>query len=266
MPSNEDNSADTKIHQIRDLVKEQIDLGLVKQIADQAPALPENTLQAIESVPKDVRIGIARNDAFGFYYPGDLQALENAGAELVFIDTIRDKQLANIDGLFIGGGFPESRMQELQDNVELRQQIKHAIDNGLPAYAECGGLMYLSRSLTWQGKTSEMVGVIGADTVMHSRPQGRGYIRLEETTNHPWSTFEPKPDNEIAGHEFHYSGLENIDPDTRFAYRIKRGTGIDGKNDGIIYNNLLACYAHLRDTSSNHWAQRFVQFVRQCKS
>ena len=268
MPSNEDDSADKKIHQIRDLIKQQIDLDKVRNIAASAPALPEPA--SIEGyipakVHSDVRIGVVQNDAFGFYYPDDLQALEDAGAELVFIDTIRDQKLTHIDGLFIGGGFPETRMKQLADNVTMREQIRQAIDNGLPTYAECGGLMYLTRSLQWQGETAEMVGVIPADTVMHSRPQGRGYIQLAETQKHPWIKMEPEPDDIIAGHEFHYSALENVDPSLQYAYRIIRGTGIDGKNDGIVYKNLLACYAHLRDTQSNHWAARFVQFSKTCK-
>ena len=170
-----------------------------------------------------------------------------------------------IDGLFIGGGFPETRMDELEANSSMRQAIKTAIDNGLPAYAECGGLMYLSRSLTWKNKSASMVGVIQADTVMHEAPQGRGYIRLQESTLHPWAS-QVASNKEIAGHEFHYSALENIDPSLNFAYRILRGSGIDGQHDGIIYNNLLACYAHLRDTRANHWAGRFVDFIRQCKN
>lgn len=265
MPSNEDDSADTKIQQIRDLIKGQIDLQRVSDIARQAPALKITDTDNVHlATTKDVRIGVVRNDAFGFYYPGDLQALENAGAQLVFIDTIRDQQLADIDGLFIGGGFPETRMDELQANSSMRHTIKTAIENGLPAYAECGGLMYLTRSLKWQDKTAEMVGVIQADTVMHETPQGRGYIRLAEAAGHPWPS-QPESSREIAGHEFHYSALENIDPSLKFAYQILRGSGIDGKNDGIIYKNLLACYAHLRDTRANHWATRFVDFVRQCK-
>ncbi|MCW8956435.1 MAG: hydrogenobyrinic acid a,c-diamide synthase (glutamine-hydrolyzing), partial [Gammaproteobacteria bacterium] len=268
MPSNEDDSADQKICQIRDLVKQQIDLDKVRNIAASAPALPQPVTTApiqITTEPADIRIGVVRNDAFGFYYPDDLQALEDAGAELVFIDTIRDHNLPNIDGLFIGGGFPEARMKQLAANTTMREQIRGAIDNGLPTYAECGGLMYLTRSLQWQGETAEMVGVIAADTVMHSRPQGRGYIQLAETQRHPWFKMEPTPDDIIAGHEFHYSALENIDPSIQYAYRILRGTGIDGKNDGIVYKNLLACYAHLRDTQSNHWAARFVQFSKTCK-
>lgn len=268
MPSNEDDTADQKIRQIRDLIKQQIDLDKVQAIASTAPVLSANTTVNDVSVTgsTDVRIGVVRNDAFGFYYPDDLQALADAGAELVFIDTIRDQNLPNIDGLFIGGGFPETRMKQLADNVTMREQIKQAIDNGLPAYAECGGLMYLTRSLQWQGETSQMVGVIPADTVMHKRPQGRGYIQLAETQQHPWLKIKPAPDDIIAGHEFHYSALENVDPSIQYAYRILRGTGIDGKNDGIVYKNLLACYAHLKDTQSNHWAARFVQFSRTCKN
>ncbi len=265
MPSNEDDSADKKIAQIRELLKQQVDLDAIRQIADQAPALPAVNLNSTKAAVKDIRIGIARNDAFGFYYPDDLHALENAGAELVNIDPIRDENLPEIDGLFIGGGFPETRMKELQANQSLRRQIKQAIEDGLPCYAECGGLMYLSRSLQWQNEHCEMVGAIQADTVMHERPQGRGYIRLQETGRHPWHPFKPQPESIIAGHEFHYSALKNIAPDTNYAYRILRGQGIDGQHDGIVYKNLLACYAHLRDTEANHWTQRFVQLVRQHK-
>jgi len=280
LPSNEDHAADKKIIQIRDLIKDQIDLHKVQAIAQQASPLPAFTEPTIStgsissSSAETIRIGIVKNEAFGFYYPDDLIALENAGAELITIDTLKDKQLADIDGLFIGGGFPETRMQELEDNHQIRTAIKSAIDKGLPTYAECGGLMYLSRSLSWKDKQCEMAGAIPADTVMHETPQGRGYIRLEETDKHLWADAKEKQNhalgnnaqqNEIAGHEFHYSSLQNIDPSVKFAYRVKRGAGIDGSHDGIVYKNVLACYAHLRDTRANHWTQRFVNFVRRCK-
>jgi len=268
LPSNEDHAADNKIIQIRDLIKDQIDLDKVQAIAQQANPLPSfKQPETAANIEKKIRIGIVKNEAFGFYYPDDLIALKNTGAELITIDTLKDKQLADIDGLFIGGGFPETRMQELEDNQLIRAAIKSAIDNGLPTYAECGGLMYLSRSLNWKGKTCKMVGAIPADTVMHDTPQGRGYIRLETTEQHPWNqdlSNNGKTD-EIAGHEFHYSALENIDSSVKFAYRVKRGSGIDGKHDGIIYKNVLACYAHLRDTQANHWTQSFIDFVKKCK-
>lgn len=266
MPSNEDDSADNKIGKIRDLLKQQVDLDRIIKIGASTTPLETSQVPADVVTPRDLRIGVVRNDAFGFYYPGDLEALENAGAELIYIDTIRDQRLADIDGLFIGGGFPETRMHELEANGPMRRDIKAAIDDGLPVYAECGGLMYLSRSLRWKGQTAEMVGVIPADTVMYEKPQGRGYIRLQETREHPWAGIDPAPGDIVAGHEFHYSALENLDPGLGFAYRIVRGTGIDGHNDGLVYRNMLACYAHLRDTSYNHWAHRFARFVRQCKS
>ncbi|HEX5637923.1 MAG TPA: cobyrinate a,c-diamide synthase, partial [Gammaproteobacteria bacterium] len=265
MPSNEDNSADVKIAAIRDVLKQQLDLDQIIQIGNSAATLAVTPNIPAHPHSKDVKIAVVRNDAFGFYYPGDLAALEQAGAELVFIDNIRDQKLPAIDGLFIGGGFPEARMQQLEHNVVMRHAIKSAIEKGLPAYAECGGLMYLSRSLSCQGKTHQMAGVIPADTVMYNTPQGRGYIRMQETDNHPWGNIPPSSPGEIAGHEFHYSGLINLDPSTRFAYRILRGTGVDGHYDGIVQHNLLACYAHQRDTRNNHWAQRFVEFVRRYK-
>ena len=265
MPSNEDSSADVKIAAIRDIIKQQLDIDKIIQIANSASTLPPVPATPELSLPKDVRIAVVRNDAFGFYYPGDLTALENAGAELVFIDNIREQQLPDIDGLFIGGGFPEARMAQLEQNIGMRHAIKNAIENGLPAYAECGGLMYLSRSLSWHGETRQMAGVIAADTVMYDRPQGRGYIQMQETDTHPWHHIQPNTNTTVAGHEFHYSGLLNLDPATRFAYRILRGTGVDGHNDGIVLHNLLACYAHQRDTQNNHWARRFVEFTRRYK-
>jgi cobyrinic acid a,c-diamide synthase len=211
-----------------------------------------------------VRIGIARDAAFAFYYPGDLEALRAAGAELVPINTLHDKKLPDVDALLIGGGFPEVFMTQLEANASLRHQIRLAIETGLPAYAECGGLMYLARSLSWKGKRCEMAGVIPGDVVMHDRPMGRGYVILRETGQGLWpATTTGQTPAEIRAHEFHYSTLENLAPDTVYAYEVLRGTGIDGKHDGIVHKNLFACYAHLRDLENNHWAARFVDFVRR---
>ncbi|VAW65378.1 Protein similar to cobyrinic acid a,c-diamide synthetase clustered with dissimilatory sulfite reductase [hydrothermal vent metagenome] len=267
MPSNEDDSADAKIRQISDIIKDQVDLNLLRTIASEAPALPnvKSTLRESIHICSALKIGIVRNDVFGFYYPGDLDAIQKTGAELINIDTLREQTLPEVDGLFIGGGFPETRIRELEANQSMRTQIKQALDNGLPCYAECGGLMYLSRSLSWQEQQGEMVGFIPADCVMHSTPQGRGYIKLEETAHHPWAQYKPSPEPVVAGHEFHYSALENLDPGLKFAYKVKRGAGINGEHDGIIINNTLANYAHLRETTANHWAQRFIQFVQHCK-
>jgi cobyrinic acid a,c-diamide synthase len=207
-----------------------------------------------------IRLGIPRDAAFAFYYPGDLEALRAAGADLVTIDTLKDAKLPEVDALFIGGGFPEVFMEQLEANASLRHDIRQAIEGGLPAYAECGGLMYLARSISWRGKRCEMAGVIPGDVVMHDRPMGRGYVLLRETGKNPW----PLPGSaDVRAHEFHYSSLENLAPGTVYAYDVMRGNGVDGQHDGIVHKNLLACYAHLRDLEDNHWTRRFVQFVRQ---
>jgi cobyrinic acid a,c-diamide synthase len=263
IPSNEEGAAGERIRQISRVVREEVDLDALLSVAD-CPPLQYEPLSPVPATAGDrVRIAIARDRAFGFYYPDDLIALEQAGAELIGIDLLNDTTLPGVDGLFIGGGFPETRMEALSANVNMRGGIRKAIESGLPAYAECGGLMYLCRSLRWEEQRHEMAGVIPADCIMHERPQGRGYVRLRETSAMPWG--EPGPVGEIAAHEFHYSALENIAGPISYAYEVIRGTGVDGRHDGIVINNLLASYTHMRDTRQHRWARRFVDFVRRCR-
>jgi cobyrinic acid a,c-diamide synthase len=213
----------------------------------------------------DVRIAIARDAAFGFYYPDDLEAFASAGAELIPFDTINDAHLPQADGLFIGGGFPETQLQALSANKSLMTEIRDALAKGMPAYAECGGLMYLSRSISWRGQCSDMVGAISADTVVGDRPQGRGYMLLAESGSHPWpktGQHDAAEARQIPVHEFHYARLQNLSKESVFAHHVLRGTGIDGEHDGLVVNNLLAGFAHHRNTTANPWVERFVTFVR----
>lgn len=266
MPSNERQDAYQQTQTIAQLVEQQVELDALISIAQEAPVLPEYTFTEptiLVTESKKIKIGICQDPSFGFYYPGDLDALELAGAELVFINTIKDQTLPKeLDGLFIGGGFPETQMQALSENVSMRESIHQAIEAGLPVYAECGGLMYLAENLVWKDKQAAMVGVIPADAVMHEKPQGRGYIKVTERDEMPWPKDEVQADI-INAHEFHYSRLENLREKGQFAYDVVRGQGIDGEHDGWIYKNLLASYAHMRDTSQHHWASRFVNFIRQ---
>ncbi|MCG8428090.1 MAG: cobyrinic acid a,c-diamide synthase, partial [Chromatiales bacterium] len=165
----------------------------------------------------------------------------------------------------IGGGFPEMVMQELHANSSLRGEIKAFIEAGGPVYAECGGLMYLSRTLTWNGVRCEMVGAIPGDAVMHKKPQGRGYVKLQETGRSPWRQAEAGDNRIIAAHEFHYSAIENLPANTEYAYAVRRGAGIDGLHDGFIYKNLLANYTHMRDVGDNHWTERFLSHIKRCR-
>lgn len=287
MPSNEHEGAEKKIDEIASVVADQVDLDAVFAVAKTAETLAVKPITSvILETAKKVRIGICEDSACGFYYVGDKQALKDAGAELVLINTLEDEGLPELDGLFIGGGFPETHMQALADNTTMRYQIKRAIEAGLPTYAECGGLMYLSQSLHWNGQSAPMVGIIPSDTVMHKKPQGRGHVELIETESMPWSSgtlFNNSYNNSmhdlsnndindkervIKAHEFHYSRLETPDRlrnKGKFAYKVKRGVGITGEEDGWVYKNLLASYAHMRDTENYHWAKRFVDFVREKK-
>ncbi|MEW6687634.1 MAG: cobyrinate a,c-diamide synthase [Pseudomonadota bacterium] len=257
VPSNEAQAARATVDEIAALVSRQVDLDALLALSRQVAPLPAGNPVPGAVPPRTVRIGIARDSAFGFYYPGDLEALAAAGAELVPIDALRDRRLPAVDALFIGGGFPETHMRSLAANAELRAAVREAIEAGMPAYAECGGLMYLARSIEWNGRRAEMAGVLPADIVMHARPVGRGYVHLRETGNGLW----PAQPGLIRAHEFHYSSVENLAPELQFAYDVERGHGIDGRRDGIVYKNLLASYAHLRDVAEHRWARRFVEFA-----
>ncbi len=266
IPSNETGDAEAVISGIADVISGQVDLDRILEAAAEAAPLTAQPGPGRAKTPPDVRIAVARDSAFGFYYPGDLEALKAAGATLVPFDTLIDGRLPDADGLFIGGGFPESHLTALEANAALRTHIRDLIEAGLPAYAECGGLMYLSRSLSWRGEKRKMAGVIPADAVMHPTPQGRGYTRLRETGKGPWPLKDGNGGGaEFSAHEFHYASLENFSDEPVFAYRVLRGDGIDGRHDGIVHKNLLAGFAHLRDTEANPWAGRFVGFVRACK-
>ena len=266
MPSNESAAASAKIRQIGEVIESRVDLDRLLALSRKEPLdAPCKAEVRVLACGGKIRIGVARDQAFGFYYADDLDALEAAGAEIVPFDTLRDAHLPDVDALYIGGGFPEVFAEELESNIAMRSQINRAIAGGMPAYAECGGLMYLSRSIAYQGKSYQMVGAIPGDVQMHDKPVGRGYVHLSENPAHPW----PRPNapaKQIMAHEFHYSSLENLPPDSRFAYQIARGYGINGQQDGLILNNLLASYTHLRTIGSCYWASRFVAFIQRMKT
>jgi cobyrinic acid a,c-diamide synthase len=303
IPSNEDQHAKQKIQSICQTVKESVNLEQLINLTKQSFTAPQtsspgnisltntpsNTVVTSKQCPakkqlsvsqKKVKIAIIKDEAFGFYYPADMEALESSGAELIYTSALNEQKLPdNIDGIFIGGGFPERHMQSLANNHLFKQHLHQLIESGMPCYAECGGLMYLSRSIKWHNEIATMTGIIDADVIVTEKPQGRGLIQFSEMENMPWPSLEEElktgssslkneimEEKIIAAHEFHYSKLINISNTTQFAYKIHRGTGIDGKHDAIVYKNLLASYAHLQDTRQNHWAKRFIKFVKSIKN
>lgn len=265
----ETDAAETRIVALADLIDENIDLDRVVALARGAATMAASSspigCDAAKGRDTGVVIAVARDAAFGFYYADDLEALQRAGARLVFFSPLADRVLPVADGILIGGGFPETHMAALEANEGMRRAIHDAATRGMPIYAECGGLMYLARSIRWGGEMRAMAGVIDADIVVRREPQGRGLVAVEPTAAFPW----PQTDDgagvrtSIAAHEFHYA--EMIDPprDARYAWRMLRGHGINGTSDGIVIDNVLAAFTHQRDTSANRWAARFAAFVRE---
>jgi cobyrinic acid a,c-diamide synthase len=258
VPGNETPEAEARIEAIAALVAERVDLdALLALAAPVAEATPAETPPA--AFGAGLRIAIARDRAFGFYYQEDLDTLRAAGVELLAFDTLSDERLPEADGLILGGGFPEVFIERLAANRALRADIRRAIEAGLPTYAECGGLMYLSRSIAWGERRGEMVGVVPGDCVMQPRPVGRGYALLAGTGT---SDLAPANGGALPAHEFHHSSLVNLPQGLVYAYRMMRGVGMDGCHDGFVYKNLLAAYCHRRGSGERGWIAPFLDKVR----
>jgi len=258
MPANEDDKSEIKINRISEIIAASINIQKVLSDTNNDIVSQSKTR---ESIPSSLTIAIPKDAAFGFYYQDDLDLFEELGTKISYFDAIKDSKLPECDGLFIGGGFPEMNLEELSSNKSLLTDIQNKINAGLPAYAECGGLMYLTNNIEYLGRSFPMVGVINANTVMTQRPVGRGYVEIEPTDSHPWEGVSKK----ISAHEFHYSRLENIAKDYEYAYNVLRGVGINNKKDGIITKNLLATYSHLRSVGGNLWVQQFIEFIKTLK-
>ena len=197
--------------------------------------------------PAKARIAVALDESFNFYYADNLIALKRCGAQLVSFSPIKEQKIPDgVHGLMLGGGFPEVLADKLEKNRSLVRSIRTAFNEGMPIYAECGGLMYLTRSISgYKGekKARKMVGIIEADTLMTGRLT-LNYTDAECNGSIFGTTH-------LRGHEFHYSSIENIARDSRFAYSMKKGKGVTGNQDGFIMNdNGLAAYMHL------HFANR----------
>lgn len=259
IPSNEQADSEAAIGRLAEAVAGQVDLDGILAAAGHGVRRP--TRSPARPIP-DLRIAIARDAAFGFYYASDLAAFTAAGAELVPFDSLHDTALPPCDGLFLGGGFPETHMDALAANRALRADIARAVAGGLPTYGECGGLMYLSRAIVWGDRRAEMVGAVAAEAVMTPRPVGRGYVVLRETGHAPWGQ---GAGTIIPAHEFHYSRLDNVESDITYAYEVTRGHGIDGQRDGIVRGRLLAGFAHRRDVARSRWVGAFVDYVRRVR-
>jgi cobyrinic acid a,c-diamide synthase len=244
------------------VVEKYLDLDAVWDIACDASELgiPEVLTTTFPDRGEDqITVGVIKDTAFQFYYPDNLEALERQGARICEINALRDRTLPEIDALYIGGGFPETQAAELAANEGFCRALRAAAESGLPIYAECGGLIYLGRSLKVDERTYPMTSVLPVDFILEKRPQAHGYTILEVRGSSPFL----EKGVIIRGHEFHYSRIVNLDDVPPMAYYMNRGGGINGTEDGLTYKNVLACYTHLHAVGTPQWAEAMVRKARE---
>jgi cobyrinic acid a,c-diamide synthase len=226
-----------------------------------APLRIDEAGRRADSTPKDAArpaVGILRDAAFSFYYPDNIEALEDLGARIVEISALDDKTLPDVDALYLGGGFPETHAGLLAENEAFKASLRQAVDKGLPVYAECGGALYAGRSLTYGNRTYPMTGILPLDFHFSARPQGHGYTILETVGPNPFY----ETGSVIRGHEFHYSQPSNLSGSgLEPLFRVRKGHGLDGRVDGVCRNNLLALYTHVHAAGTRAWAESLVRLA-----
>jgi cobyrinic acid a,c-diamide synthase len=253
---------DARISKIKAIIQENVNIDRLLEIAKGAPRL-KTAKQSIFTSEKGTgaRIGVALDEAFNFYYKDNVDLLTLKGAEVVYFSPLHDREIPEVDGLLLGGGYPEFFARELSDNVSMRKSIADASANGMPIYAECGGMMYLTGALEDEsGKRHDMVGAIGGIASMkHIRHIGYVVGQFEKDTpiGAKGSFFK--------GHEFHYSVITDVPPEAKFAYRMDRGIGIKDGMDGMLVNNTLGSYTHLHAASFVPFARNFVDACAEYK-
>jgi cobyrinic acid a,c-diamide synthase len=263
VPTPEHDCAKDAIDAASHIARRYLDLEALAAVAGNAPGLPvsdelrENIRHLPSSIPHPrPRIGVIKDSAFQFYYPENIEALEAEGAEIVFVSPLMSDKIPPVDALYIGGGFPETHAHQLAENISFRKQLKALAENGLPIYAECGGLMYLGEALVLDEGTFPMAGVLPVVFGFSKKPQGHGYTVVTVEQENPYF----KVGSEIKGHEFHYSKVlkwRGTDPD--LAFSMKRGTGFIHKRDGVCHKNVLATYTHIHALGTPSWAGAMVR-------
>ena len=252
---------DSRIAAITGIIGRYVDIDSVQKLM-KISSLSERAPLFDNEGDTDVRIGIGFDEAFNFYYADLFDILRTLGAEYIPFSPIHDR-LPEADGYIIGGGYPELFTRELESNDTMRDAIREESRNGIPIYAECGGLMYLTDRMTllkgWQGAeadtSSDMCGVFAGETRM---PCSRvvSYVEGVSTNGSPMGA------SRFRGHEFHYSEVD-LHPDTKFAYHLSRGIGIRDTLDGALVNRTLGSYTHLHPVASRGM---FRHFVKSCRN
>jgi cobyrinic acid a,c-diamide synthase len=242
------------------LVETHVDLEALRRIAGGAPAIELPDRERAASGPP-VRIGVLKDEAFSFYYPENLEALEELGAELAFFSALAGDALPEVDALYIGGGFPELYAARLAENRELCRTLREAVAGGMPVYAECGGLMYLAKELVADGVSHPMAAVLDLVVEQTSRPRGHGYAEGTVERVNPFF----KTGTRLRGHEFHYSQVRSGEHRSATVVELDRGPGLGDHRDGLVVGRggrVWASYLHLHALGAPEWARGLTALAR----
>ena len=244
IPVNEIKTLEQKIRSIAKSYSDYIDIEKIIEASSKASSLP--SMPKDDKIKQRAKIAVALDESFNFYYQENLDSLRRAGASLEFFSPIHDKKIPSCDGLYIGGGFPEVKGELLERNSSIKKEIKEKAGDGLPIYAECGGLMYLTRSIRYKEKRYKMVGLYEADTTMQKKLK-LNYTKARVSRPCVISGIN----SSLRGHEFHFSELESISKDSKFSYEMDIGIGMGKNKDGIVQYNTLASYMHMHFAMPN---------------
>lgn len=258
LPAVEKDALADHLERLVAVLEEGVDLFRLLETARAAPLLPETTQKIFPAtpLPSRVRLGVVRDAAFNFYYQDGLELLAALGAEIVFVSALADPALPpELDGLYIGGGFPEMFLEKLAANKGFLESLRRAFHRGMPVYAECGGLMYLCRAICdFEGREYPMAGLLPGVCRMHSRRVALGYCEARVLADNILAPAGTR----LMGHEFHYSSIEGMPRDFPRAYALYREGDREGVLDGYVHGNLLASYLHLHFASCPEVARRFI--------
>ncbi|HPL17191.1 MAG TPA: cobyrinate a,c-diamide synthase [Spirochaetota bacterium] len=267
LPVSEHSAPSQVVGLIADAVESSVDIGRVLGIMEQhaypsfAIDVKEQSRAASASAEAaGPAIGVIRDSAFSFYYPETIEALRRHGARIIEIDSLRDGRLPAVEGLYIGGGFPETHVEKLSANRTLMKSVRDAVETGLPVYAECGGLVYLSESLEVNGTNYPMAGVFPLRFGVTERPQGHGYTSFTADRANPYYP----AGTSVRGHEFRYSRLTGTTAPVETVFAMGRGTGLMEGRDGIIRNNALGTFCHTHALGRGvSWPEALVSIARK---
>ncbi len=273
-PADEHREVTELLDGLAQIVKESVDMKKILHLAGADASRPGSGEHMVSPAATGCTrngsapvVGVIRDQAFQFYYPENLEAIERAGARLCFLSAISDSGIPDeVDAVYIGGGFPETQAEMLSANSAFRQSMKQRAMAGMPIYAECGGLMYLGENIHWNGGTWPMTGIIPWDFTVHAKPAGHGYSILEVVRDNPFFS----RGTTLKGHEFHYSTPVPVRDGKHtagiFSCTVKRGNGFSKGFEGITRYNVFGTYTHVHALGHPGWGENITRAATAYRS